>query len=200
MMIFDIIGSVWWIDRQTQHLVMTDIWDLPNRKVGIVFGTSQKLCNGRQNLYFTYRIQAAVALRKAQKIDYLLVSGDNGSKSYDEPTAFKNALLDFGIPADRIVLDYAWFSTLDSILRADRIFSVAHTTLITQPDQAKRALLICQYYQMDCIAYPAKDVPLRSAPRIVIREWFAKVKVVLDLYLLNTQPIYAWIQEDVPWR
>ncbi len=167
-------------------------------QVGLVFGTAEYTADGRKNLYFLYRIQAAVALREAQKIWYFLVSGDNGSKNYDEPSAFKQALVKWGVPEDRIVLDYAGFSTLDSVIRAQQVFGVEQMTLITQPDQAQRGLMICDTYGIQCDAYAAQDVSIAIAPRVMIRERFAKVKVILDLYVWNAQPRYIGMQEQVP--
>ena len=52
--------------------------ELPETKVGLVFGTTDRV-NGRENLYFRYRIDAAVRVWKAGKIETLIVSGDNRS-------------------------------------------------------------------------------------------------------------------------
>jgi SanA protein len=96
------------------------------------------------------------------------------------------------------VLDYAGFSTLDSVIRAQQVFGVEQMLVITQPDQAQRALMICDAYDIDCTAYGAQDVSMKIAPRIMIRERFAKVKVILDLYVWNAQPRYIGMQEQVP--
>lgn len=63
--------------------------------------------NGKQNYYFTHRINACVRLYKAKKISKILVSGYNHTKEYDEPESMKRALMAKGIPAKDIVLDYA---------------------------------------------------------------------------------------------
>ena len=46
---------------------------MPHNKVGLLLGTSKILANGRLNLYYKYRIDAAVQLFKARKIDFILV-------------------------------------------------------------------------------------------------------------------------------
>ncbi|MEM6696956.1 MAG: ElyC/SanA/YdcF family protein, partial [Bacteroidota bacterium] len=96
--------------------------EIPEHRVGLLLGTSQKLADGRTNLYYAYRIQAAADLYKAGKIEFILASGDNSVKSYDEPSDMKADLMAKGIPESKIYLDYAGFRTLDSVVRAKAIF------------------------------------------------------------------------------
>lgn len=63
--------------------------EVPHKKVGLLLGTARWTLDGRKNLYYQYRINAAVKLFNAKKIDYILVSGDNGTKYYDEPSTIK---------------------------------------------------------------------------------------------------------------
>ena len=85
-------------------------------------GCARYLANGRQNLYFRYRIEAAAELFHTDKVRHILVSGDNSIDTYDESTDMMEALVEKGVPADRIVRDYAGFSTLDSVVRAKAVF------------------------------------------------------------------------------
>ena len=95
------------LDNTTEHI--------PHNKVGLLLGTEKYLTNGSINLYYTYRINAVVDLYKSGHIEYILVSGDNSNKNYDEPSTIKEDLIAEGIPTDMIYLDYAGFRTLDSI-------------------------------------------------------------------------------------
>src|SRR5690606_36680490 len=138
--------------------IYTSVEDIPHRKVGVVLGTSKYLRNNRINLYYQYRIDATVALYKAGKIDYVLISGDNGSQYYDEPTTFKEDLVRLGIPENKIYLDYASFRTLDSIVRANKVFLLNDFTVISQNFHNQRALAIAGHYDLDVIAFNAQDV------------------------------------------
>ena len=109
------------ISNFASDFVYDDSKQVPYCKVGLLLGTSPFLKNGNENLYFNYRIQAAADLYHSGKISYILISGDNGKKEYNEPEAMKQALLATGIPEERIVLDYAGFRTLDSIVRANKV-------------------------------------------------------------------------------
>lgn len=171
-----------WVSFKAKGLTYDAIDNIPKNNVGLVLGASKFAPSGNINLFYKHRVDAAVALYKAGKIEYILVSGDNGRKDYDEPTDFKNDLIAKGIPAARIFLDYAGFRTLDSIVRAKEIFGQNTITIISQKFHNQRAIYIAQHYGIDAIAYNAKDV-YKTPPR----EYLARAKASLDL-LFNVTP------------
>lgn len=160
---------------------------LPKKSVGLLLGTSSQLSNGRSNLFFLYRIQATKELFEANKIDTIIVSGDNRHSSYNEPEQMRTALVKEGIPEDKIVLDYAGIRTLDSVIRAKKIFGQDSITIISQPFHLKRALFIARYSDMDAVGYAASDVAFKRAPRVYIREVGARLRAVYDT-IFDTQP------------
>jgi len=160
---------------------------LPKNRVGLVLGTSNKLTNGHSNPYYANRINATVTLYKAKKIDYILVSGDNGSIYYNEPTTIKKDLIKKGIPADKIFLDYAGFRTLDSMVRAKVVFGLDSVTVISQKFHNERAIYLAKRKGLTAIGFNAKDIPGQQGFKVHFREYFARVKVFLDL-LLKTEP------------
>ena len=101
---------------------------VPRQRVAVVMGCVRTLPNGLNNLYFSRRIDAAAELYKADKVDCLIVSGDNHVKGYDEPSDMKESLINAGVPADRIVCDYAGFRTLDTVVRAKKVLSAARSS------------------------------------------------------------------------
>lgn len=179
-----------WMDAEAQGRVHADISTLPKRKVGLVLGCSRFLANGQQNLYFIHRINAASQLYHAGKIDFILVSGDNHIISYDEPSNMKLALMEFNIPESAIVCDYAGFSSLDSVVRAKEVFGERQLLIVSQEFHIKRALFIAKRKGIDAIGFCAQDVNHRMSLRTTAREQFARVKTILDLYLLDRQPTY----------
>lgn len=154
---------------------------IPHNKVGLLLGTSKYLSNGTINQYYKNRIDATVSLYKAGKIDFIIVSGDNSRKDYDEPTTIKNDLIEGGIPAEKIYLDYAGFRTLDSIVRCDKIFGQKSITIISQKFHNERAIFIAKYKGIKAIGFNAKDVQKYYGFKTQIREKFARVKTMLDL-------------------
>ncbi|MDP2542218.1 protein SanA [Tenacibaculum discolor] len=160
---------------------------IPKNKVGLLLGTVKYLSDGRVNLYYQFRLNAAVELYKAKKIDFILVSGDNGAEGYDEPTDFKNDLIKAGIPEDKIYLDYAGFRTLDSVVRIKEIFGQTSVTIISQQFHNERALYLANHFEIDAIGYNAKGVSGKKAIKVQLREYLARVKVFIDI-LFNIKP------------
>ena len=132
------------IESKTQNFVTDDIEKLPNQKVGLLLGTSKTLPNGYKNYYFYYRIDAAEKLYKSGKIEYIIVSGDNSRKDYNEPEDMKNELINRGVPADKIYEDFAGFRTLDSVVRAKEIFGQNSYIIISQKFHNERAVYLAQ--------------------------------------------------------
>ncbi len=166
-----------------------NIEDLPHNKVGLLLGTSPKEVTGQPNEYFTYRILAAVELFNAKKIDYILVSGDNRHESYNEPREMQRSLLKAGIPQDRIIFDFAGISTLDSVIRANKVFLQEKFTIISQEFHNERALFIADHHDIKAVGFNALD-PDESLlfSKVAIRELFARIKCIFDVYFLNTAP------------
>ena len=160
---------------------------IPENKVGLVLGTSNRLIEGGSNPYYVNRINAAVALYEAGKIQYILVSGDNATPYYNEPETFKKDLVDAGIPEDRIYLDYAGFRTLDSMVRAREVFGLDSVTVISQKFHNERAIYLAERKGLTAIGFNAQDISGNRALKVQAREILARVKVFIDL-LLNTEP------------
>lgn len=188
LLILLITFSNWRIDEYGSEFVYDEIEQVPSNRVGLILGTSKKISSGLPNLYFRFRIEAAVKLYQAQKIDYILVSGDNSLKYYNEPLDMKKALIARGIPEEVIYLDYAGFRTLDSVVRCHKVFGQKRFTVISQEFHNKRAIYIGKSYGLDIVGYNAQDLSLRAGFKTQAREKLARVKVFLDLYLLGTQP------------
>lgn len=175
------------IKKATKNRTYWSIQNIPKNRVGLVLGTSNKLVGGGSNPYYTNRIKATLELYNAGKIDYVLVSGDNGSQYYNEPHVFKTDLVKGGIPAERIFLDYAGFRTLDSMVRAKAIFGLDHVTIISQKFHNERAIYLAEKKGLHAIGFNADGISLNQGLKVQIREYFARVKVFIDL-ALNTQP------------
>jgi len=176
------------VTNLTHGLTYTDPARLPNNRVGLLLGTAKYTAPGDINPFFEYRIAAAVELYRLRKIRVIVASGDNSAVSYNEPMRMRNELVRLGVPRKDIYLDYAGFSTLDSIVRLNRIFGQTRFTVISQKFQNERAIFIARHYDLDAVGFNAEDVPARWSIRVRVREYLARTKAFLDLYLLDTQP------------
>ena len=187
----------WRINHVSKDYIYTHIDSIPKNKVGIVLGTSKYLKNGTTNYYFKYRIDAAAKLYNKRKIEYIIVSGDNGLISYNEPMMMKKALIKAGVPDSIIYLDYAGFRTFDSMIRCKEIFQQDSFTVISQEFQNQRAVFIARKKGMHTIGYNAKDVSYRAGFKIRMREYLARVKVFIDIYLINKKPKFLGEKIDI---
>ncbi|USH01040.1 YdcF family protein [Grimontia kaedaensis] len=186
-----------WVTFQAKDRIYRTVDNTPNRHIGLVLGTSKYI--GRTlNPYYTYRIEAAQQLYLNDKVDVMLLSGDNAHRSYNEPWTMKRDLLKAGIPDDRIFLDYAGFRTLDSIIRAKKVFDADEFTLVTQAFHCERALFIADYYDIDAICLAVPSPGGTAGMKIRARETLARVKAVLDIYVLNEQPKFLGPKESIP--
>lgn len=175
------------IEVTTKGKVFDSLSHIPKNRVGLVLGTSNRLSNGQSNPYYEYRIEATLELFNSGKIEYVLVSGDNGSKYYNEPTTYKKDLVARGIPESKIFLDYAGFRTLDSMVRAKVIFGLDSVTIISQEFHNERAIYLAEKKGLKAIGYNAKTVEGSQGIKLQVRESLARVKVFIDLFL-NTPP------------
>ncbi|MCL2848758.1 MAG: YdcF family protein [Micrococcales bacterium] len=117
--------------------------DVEPAPVAIVFGAGVRP-DGTPSSYLVSRLQGARELYEAGKVSVILVSGDNGRTTYDEPTAMADWLVNHGVPRDRVVLDYAGFNTHDTCVRAVEVFAVTDAVLVTQGFHLPRAMYLCR--------------------------------------------------------
>jgi SanA protein len=170
------------------EMCFSEIDSIGNQRVALVLGTAKYRKSGGSNLYYKYRIEAAAKLYHSGKAGAIICSGDNSTKFYDEPSAMKADLMKEGIPADKIYLDYAGFRTLDSVIRAKAIFSQDSLIVVSQPFHNERALYIAEQKGIDAIGFNAKKVSQAYGLKTQLREKLARVKTILDLHILGTEP------------
>ena len=175
------------IKQASRGFVYSSVATVPYNEVGLLLGTVPVLQNGRTNLYFQYRIEAAATLYRAGKIKYVLVSGDNRRHDYNEPEEMKKALMAAGVPEDAIVMDYAGLRTLDSIIRTDKIFGQKRFTVISQQFHNERAVYIARRHGLEAVGFNARDVDAMAGFKTRLREGLARVKAVADI-LTEKQP------------
>jgi SanA protein len=179
------VTAVW----ASRGRLFDDVNALPKTRVGLVFGTTDRV-NGLENLYFRYRIDAAEKVWRAGKVDTIIVSGDNSSKYYNEPGKMKQALIERGIPAERIVCDYAGLRTLDSVVRAKEIFGLDAIVFISQRFQNERAIYLAKANGINACGINARDVVSHAGFKTKVREIGARVLMWLDVHFLGTRPHY----------
>lgn len=187
-----VIGTVlcyFYVRLRTSNRIFDTTDEIPYNRVGLLLGTNPVTTKGTPNFYFIYRIRACTELYRAGKISIILISGDNHIQTYNEPQYMKEALMAQGIPESAIVLDYAGFRTLDSIVRAKKVFGQDCLTIITQPYHNERAVFLARHYGIDAIGYNAREI--RNSKTYLkygfVREALARVKMFMDI-ICNKHP------------
>jgi SanA protein len=183
-----IAGASAWVKFSAVGRTYDDPEAMPHRRVGLVLGCPKILAHGRRNFFFRYRIEAAATLFQAGKVDYLLVSGDNLSAGCTEAADMQEALIGAGVPAGKIYCDFAGLRTLDSVVRAREIFGQTELAIISQKFHNERAIFLAKRHGLDAIGFNARTLGGLHDFTSLCREQFARVRAVLDAYLLDTQP------------
>jgi SanA protein len=169
------------ITKTGNRFCYNSVDSIPHNHCGLVLGTSKYLWNGKRNLYYTNRIKAAVELYNHNKIDFIIVSGDNRNRNYNEPITMYNDLIAARIPYKKIILDYAGFRTLDSVVRGKEVFGQDKFTIISQSFHNQRAIYIARKKGIEAIAYNAGGVTGEIAFKVQLREAAARILVLFDM-------------------
>ncbi|GAB1445282.1 ElyC/SanA/YdcF family protein [Flammeovirgaceae bacterium] len=186
-----------WIVNSTSERIYSQYDSLTNHSVALVLGTSRLLVTGAPNPFFDNRIETAAQLFRNGKVKHIIVSGDNRTRYYNEPLEMKRALVKLGIPPSVITLDYAGLRTLDSVVRSKEIFGQEEITIVTQTFHCYRALFISNFYGIDAVAYVANEPNLEMTEKVHWREYLARAKAILDLYVLRTTPRHLGQKEPI---
>lgn len=169
------------IGSATDRFIADTVEELPNTKVAVVPGTIKYLPSGYINQYFAFRIEAAAALYHSGKVQFLLISGDNSRKDYNEPEDMRISLCEAGVPDSAIVLDYAGFDTYDSMIRAHEVFGQQEFIVVSQEFQNERAVFIARTFGIAAWGYNAREVTYRGGFLTKVRELAARMKAVVEL-------------------
>jgi SanA protein len=193
------VGAVdFYVASFAKDKIFYNIQKVPPKKAALILGTVKKY-QARPNLYYEFRLNAAYDLWKYGKVNAIIVSGDNSKKHYNEPFCMKNDLVKRGIPPEYITEDFAGFRTLDSVVRANKIFSLEDYIIVSQDWHCQRALFLCHKMNQKAVAYCAKDVRGTKYYKARLRELLARNKALLDI-IFNVKPKYLGNKETVNYR
>lgn len=164
----------------------SDVDSVPQSEVGLLLGTTPQTRIGRRpNQFFKFRIDAAEALYKEGKIKNILISGDENSlDGINEVECMRDSLVARGVPESAIVLDGKGFRTLDAVVRATNVYDQHSYIVISQKFHNERAIYLAEHLGLDVenlSGFNATDATSNMAIMTYIREYFARVKVFVDI-------------------
>ncbi len=163
---------------------------MPQRPVAVVFGAGY-WPSGALSMVLKDRLDAALELYQAGRVQKLLFSGDNRFVDYNEPAKMLEYALSQGVPREDIVLDYAGRRTYDTCYRAHAIFQVSEATLVTNRYHLPRAIHTCRQLNVDALGYAAdrQRYPRRNITWYWIRGIPALWRAWWDLYVGRPTPV-----------
>ena len=173
----------------------SEIDSIRYNKVGLLLGTTPQARFDRiTNYFFIYRIDAAEQLYKAGKIDQILISGDENSlDGVNETECMRDSLVERGVPENAIILDGKGYRTICSVINANKVYGLKSFTIISQKFHNERAIYQAEHLGLDVEniqAYNAKDPKSARAYLTTIREYFARVKMFIDLCFTDSEELY----------
>ena len=180
--------------HEKPELLATSDW--PRPRVAIVFGASV-YSSGELSPTLEERVEKAIELYRTQRVDRILVSGDNRHPSYNEPRAMQEYLVSHAVAPRDVIVDYAGRSTYDTCLRARDIFGLQKAVLVTQRYHLPRALYLANELGLDAYGVVTDGDRVPTFGYASIRELGAEVKAFLNLHLLPPDTVLG---EKLPIR
>jgi len=141
------------------------------------------------------RLLEAIKLYNNKVSPKIIMSGDHGSKDYDEVNIMKKFAIEKGVPSEDIFMDHAGFSTYESIYRAKEVFEANKIVIVTQKYHLYRALYIAN--QLGIEAYG-----VNSDPRRYVGEAYRELREILarnkDFFSCIFKPKPKYLGEAIP--
>ena len=179
---------LWTLTLRYRRIIYTDAQAVPERPVALVFGAGY-WPDGTPSDVMKDRVEAAIALYRAGRVQKVLFSGDNRFVNYNEPEKMREYALSLGLPDEAIALDYAGRRTYDTCYRARDIFGLRKVVLVTQRYHLPRALYTCRRLGLDAVGYVADKRPYVHIRRYWAREFPAVWLAWWDLWVRRPVPV-----------
>lgn len=187
-----VLLSNWIVHLYARPHIVAEQAKLKPAQAAIILGAGVYQ-DGRLTPVLEGRVNTAIELYRAGLVKKILMSGDNGSRYYNEVSPVHNYLLEAGVPPEDIFLDYAGFDTYDTMYRARAVFGVESAIVVTQNFHLPRAVFIADAMDMEVQGYGADNGAPRS--RYSFRETLARVKAVFEVRLRRPP---AYLGEQIP--
>ena len=160
----------------------------------IVLGCQVK-SDGTPSHMLEDRLKRGIALYDLGVAPKVLMSGDHGTKGYDEVNAMKKYAMDAGLPTADVFMDHAGFSTYETVYRAKEIFQAKKVVVVTQTYHLYRTMYIAQQLGMEVYGVSAEYREYSGQLARDIREVLARVK---DFGLSIFKPEPTFLGEAIP--
>ncbi len=152
--------------------------------------------SGQPSYMLQDRLDVAYELYAAGAAPRILVSGDHGTKEYDEVNNMRRYLENKGVPTEAIFMDHAGFDTYSTMYRARDVFVVKSAIVVTQKYHLYRAVFLADSMGLAaqgvaCDRYKSKFQLYYDA-----RELLARTKDWFEGAVIKPRPKY--LGEEIP--
>ncbi|KRT17550.1 hypothetical protein ASU31_03135 [Pedobacter ginsenosidimutans] len=189
-----VLGINLLVKSQTDQVIFSKEKDTPGTKVAIIFGAG--INNNKPSKYLKDRLDAGIELYKNNKIDKILLSGDNGSDEHDELTVMKLYCYQHGVDTNKIYLDYAGFDSYSTLYRSKYIFNIDTAILVSQKYHLNRCINIGNKLGVKSYGFAADKGTYQGYKYASFREYFAVVKSTIDL-MIGRKPHFLGEAVDI---
>lgn len=194
------ICAAFGIDAYVKHvgkqsfLTPEEATGLENTDCIIVLGCSVRIDHTLSDM-LSSRLSMAIDLYKKGAAPKLLMSGDHGTKEYDEVNAMKQFAVDCGVPSEDVFMDHPGFSTYETMYRAKDVFKAKKVIIVTQKYHLYRAVYIANKLGLEAYGVASDDYRYAGQSKMDLREFFARFK---DFFLTVFKPKPKFLGDDIP--
>ena len=141
------------------------------------------------------RLLTAISLYENGAAPKIIMSGDHGTKDYDEVNVMKAFAIAHGVPSEDIFMDHAGFSTYESMYRARDIFEVKTAIVVTQKYHLYRALYLAESLGLNTYGVSSDLRTYRAQTYREAREILARAK---DFFYAVFKPEPTYLGDVIP--
>ena len=193
--VLTLVGINLWVTESVRNQILTQEQAACLNADCIVVLGCQVRSDGTPSHMLEDRLKRGVALYELGASSKILMSGDHGTKGYDEVNTMKAYAIDAGIPTEDIFMDHAGFSTYETIYRAKEIFGAKKIVVVTQQYHLFRAMYIAEAMGLEVYGVAADYRSYSGQFSRDVREVLARVK---DFGMTIFWPEPTYLGEAIP--
>ena len=193
--VLTLVGVNLWVTESVRSRILTQEQAAELNADCIVVLGCQVRSDGTPSHMLEDRLKRGVALYELGASPKILMSGDHGTKGYDEVNTMKAYAIEAGIPTGDIFMDHAGFSTYETIYRAKEIFGAEKIIVVTQQYHLYRAMYIAKAAGLEVYGVAADYRSYSGQFSRDVREVLARVK---DFGMTIFWPEPTYLGEAIP--
>ena len=192
-----ILGINGWVKGSVSDKILSeeDAAQLTDVDCIIVLGC-QVRDDGTPSHMLEDRLRRSVSLYDLGAAPKILMSGDHGTRGYDEVDTMKHYAVDAGIPSADVFMDHAGFSTYETMYRAKEVFCARKVIIVTQEYHLYRSVYIAEALGLEAYGVACDYRSYYGQWSRDLREVLARVKD-FGMTIFKPEPTYLGPQIPV---